>query len=107
MGRVRHERKSTRLDGKLSEACAWMCPVCGARFRVRHLPIVCTCGYVQYEHPPGLGDRTAAALARVGITKQRYTRAKRAVGLKGDCGCAKRQRRLNELARTNTNSDGV
>ena len=43
---------------------------------------------------PGLGDRVAAALAAVGITKERVSKA-----LGKPCGCAKRQQRLNELGR--------
>ena len=62
-------------------------------------PIRCFCGFVQYQHPPGLGDRTAIALAKCGITEHRYKKAKRAIGLKGDCGCKKRQQRLNRLGK--------
>lgn len=43
---------------------------------------------------PGLGDRVASALAAVGITKERVSKA-----LGKPCGCAKRQQRLNELGR--------
>lgn len=43
---------------------------------------------------PGLGDMVAAGLAKVGITKERVSKA-----LGRDCGCAKRQQRLNELGR--------
>ena len=75
----------------------WTCPVCGIRVNVRVLPVHCACGYAQYEYPAGLGDRVAAAMAKVGITKQRYMRAKRRIGLKGDCNCPKRQRRGNKI----------
>ena len=46
--------------------------------------------------PPkaGLGDMVASALAAIGITKERVSKA---VG--GDCGCAERQEALNELGR--------
>ena len=46
--------------------------------------------------PPkaGLGDMVASALTAIGITKERVSRA---VG--GDCGCSKRQEKLNELGR--------
>lgn len=44
--------------------------------------------------PAGLGDRVASALAAVGITKERVSKA-----LGKPCGCAKRQQRLNELGR--------
>lgn len=43
---------------------------------------------------PGLGDRIASALAAVGITKERVSKA-----IGKDCGCAKRQQQLNELGR--------
>ena len=43
---------------------------------------------------PGLGDRVASALAAVGITKERVSKA-----IGKPCGCAKRQQRLNELGR--------
>lgn len=41
---------------------------------------------------PGLGDRVAAGLAAVGITKERVSKA-----IGRDCGCAKRQAALNKL----------
>jgi hypothetical protein len=72
--------------------------VCGVRVAVRLWPIHCVCGYVEYCHPPGLGDRAAAAFARVGITQARYIKAKRALGLKADCGCKRRQQALNRLS---------
>lgn len=43
---------------------------------------------------PGLGDMVAAGLSAIGITKERVSKA---VG--GDCGCQKRQQKLNELGR--------
>ena len=43
---------------------------------------------------PGLGDRVASALAAVGITKERVSKA-----LGKPCACAKRQAKLNELGR--------
>jgi hypothetical protein len=47
---------------------------------------------------PGLGDMVAAGLSAVGITKERAQAVATAVGVK-DCGCKKRQERLNELGR--------
>jgi hypothetical protein len=47
---------------------------------------------------PGLGDMVAAGLSAVGITKERAQAVANAVGVK-DCGCKKRQERLNELGR--------
>ena len=44
--------------------------------------------------PPGLGDMVAAGLSAIGITKERISKA-----LGGDCGCAKRQAKLNNLGR--------
>ena len=42
----------------------------------------------------GLGDMVAAGLSAIGITKERVSKA-----LGGDCGCKKRQAKLNELGR--------
>ena len=51
--------------------------------------------HADYPHAkPGLGDRVASALAAVGITKERVSKA-----IGKPCGCAKRQQRLNELGR--------
>lgn len=77
----------------------WTCPVCKAHAKLPDFAksVRCFCGYRQLAVPPGLGDRVAAVLARVGITEQRYRAAKRAIGLRGDCNCKQRQRRLNEL----------
>jgi len=47
---------------------------------------------------PGLGDMVASALSAVGITKERAQAVAAVVGVK-DCGCKKRQERLNELGR--------
>jgi hypothetical protein len=44
---------------------------------------------------PGLGDMVSAGLSAVGITPERVSKA---LGVK-DCGCKKRQARLNELGR--------
>jgi hypothetical protein len=80
---------------------SWTCPSCGvqANVPIAGFPVHCRCGFTQMEYTPGLGDIVAAGLASVGITKERYVRAKVAVGLKRDCGCLKRQKRLNELGR--------
>lgn len=77
------------------------CPVCRVQAPVpASTPrVFCVCGYVQEGGPiPGLGDYVAAGLHKVGITRERYVRVKRRLGLKG-CGCGKRQRKLNELGR--------
>lgn len=49
---------------------------------------------VQDSPAPGLGDRVAAVLDAIGITKERVQAAANAVGVK-DCGCAGRQAALN------------
>jgi hypothetical protein len=92
-----------RFSGRDSDdqLTMWTCASCGARARVPiNTPrIYCHCGYVQEGVTLGLGDMLAAGLHKVGITRQRYVRAKRAVGLKPKCGCGRRQRKLNELGR--------
>lgn len=47
---------------------------------------------------PGLGDLVASGLAAVGITKERVQAVASKVGVK-DCGCKKRQQRLNDIGR--------
>lgn len=42
---------------------------------------------------PGLGDRVAAGLSAVGVTKERVTAV---LGVR-DCGCEQRQQLLNEI----------
>ena len=74
---------------------------------------VCQCGYSTQTQAstayhvcstgtqmakPGLGDMVASGLAAVGITKERAQAVASAVGVK-DCGCKKRQEKLNELGR--------
>lgn len=46
--------------------------------------------------PRGLGDMVADGLSAVGITKQRVQAVASVVGVK-DCGCGRRQKKLNEL----------
>jgi hypothetical protein len=48
---------------------------------------------------PGLGDYVAAGLSKVGITSERYVKAKALVGLKRKCHCPERQRKLNDIGR--------
>ena len=48
------------------------------------------------DNTPGLGDRIAAGLSAVGITKDRAQTVANAVGLE-DCGCVERQQQLNEF----------
>jgi hypothetical protein len=47
----------------------------------------------------GLGDMVAAGLHKIGLTPDRYRRAKAAIGLKPKCRCPERQARLNALGR--------
>ena len=77
----------------------WHCPACRMECRVPtdHRTIRCACGFAQFCNPPGLGDRVAAVLARLGITSKRYVAAKKLVGLRGKCRCHERQRQLNDL----------
>jgi hypothetical protein len=49
--------------------------------------------YPARRKPPGLGDRVAAGLAAIGITKERVEAV---VG--GPCGCPERQAALNAAA---------
>lgn len=46
------------------------------------------------QRKPGLGDMVAAGLERVGITKDRVSKA-----IGKPCGCAKRQEALNRIGR--------
>jgi hypothetical protein len=60
------------------------CVACGKTFTRCDIAGVCT------PHPPGLGDRVAAGLSAIGITKERVEAV---VG--GPCGCPERQAALN------------
>ena len=86
----------------------WKCAVCGIRAKLpsNHGVIHCPCGYTQYKNPPGLGDRTAAMLARIGITEKRYNKARRAIGIKKPCGCKKRQQKLNRVLSRKASNNG-
>lgn len=78
-------------------SCNWVCPACGLRVRVPrdHFPVHCCCGFTQLDPSMGWGDKLAAILFKVGITKAVYLRFKRWLHFKPRCGCAKRQQRLN------------
>jgi hypothetical protein len=80
---------------------AWTCPACGIKANVpADTPrIVCACDFVQEGVTLGLGDLVAVGLHNVGLTRTRYAKVKKAVGLSGCCDCGRRQRRLNELGR--------
>lgn len=47
---------------------------------------------------PGLGDMVAAGLDAIGVTQDRVQSVATRVGIR-DCGCKRRQQRLNELGR--------
>ena len=70
----------------------WRCVVCGQASPDQQRPHLGDCRCATKR--PGLGDRVAAVLERVGITKRRAQRVARAVGLK-DCGCRQRQEAWN------------
>lgn len=52
--------------------------------------------YPKRNCTPGLGDKIAAGLDAVGITKARAAAVARAMGL-DDCGCEQRQQLANDL----------
>jgi len=82
----------------------WQCRVCSRRARVPvDTPrIFCACGYQQLNGvTPGLGDKVAAVLHKVGVTPQRYVAVKGALGLQKKCRCPERQEKLNNLFRDN------
>jgi hypothetical protein len=64
---------------------AMICRRCGCR--VTHAGVRRNCG----QPPPGLGDRVAAGLSSIGITKERVEAV---VG--GPCGCGERAAWLNQ-----------
>lgn len=69
------------------------CVACGIRPCGRRG--VCVTCRMQRNATPGLGDMVAAGLSAVGITPERVSKA---LGVQ-DCGCKKRQAKLNELGR--------
>ena len=71
-----------------------ICKVCGASHREG---VVQNCPSTLRKPTQGLGDKVESVLTSVGITKQRYRKFKKALGLKGDCGCNKRKEALNKL----------
>lgn len=64
------------------------CRVCGSRVSAPHVRR--NCG----TRAPGLGDYVAIALNSIGITKERVSAV-----AGGDCGCQRRQEKLNEIGR--------
>lgn len=70
----------------------WKCGVCGRFVKVAcKTPPIATCR-------PGLGDRVAAGLSAVGITKERAQAVANAIGI-SDCRCNQRQQAMNAWGR--------
>ena len=51
------------------------------------------------DESKGLGDWAEEALAKLGITEERYVEIKKACGLPPKCGCSKRKRWLNKVGK--------
>lgn len=86
------------VHGKLR----FRCPACGIKAWIHEATerIVCHCGYMQLGGiQPGLGDWIAAGLHRCGITRYRYQRIKKILGLNPSCRCPERQAWINWLGR--------
>lgn len=86
------------MHGKLR----FRCPACGIKAWVPESAerIVCVCDYMQLGGvTPGLGDWIAACLHRVGITRYRYQRIKKLLGLSPTCRCPERQAWINRFGR--------
>lgn len=76
------------------EQAVYRCTVCGRVVRsTAAKPPTAVC-----RGPRGLGDLVADGLSAVGITKERAQAVASAVGVK-DCGCKKRQAKLNAIGR--------
>ena len=72
---------------------AWRCVDCGRVVRVASArPPFAACR----RNGRGLGDMVADGLSAVGITKERVEALTRTEGKPGGCGCAGRQKWLNE-----------
>lgn len=80
----------------------WRCPACRIKALVpaSATSISCCCGYEQLSGlVPGLGDWIAAGLHRIGITRYRYQRVKKWLGLNPSCKCPERQEWLNTIGK--------
>lgn len=85
----------------------WICPACSKSFEVPWFPAQCSCGFVQYENPPGPGDLMAIKFQQSGATDA-YKKARKKVGMSDDCrGCKKRQRWANKLKRKKRKESAV
>ncbi|NBW09330.1 MAG: hypothetical protein EBR82_15025 [Caulobacteraceae bacterium] len=73
------------------------CQTCG--YYAKRLPTYRECRPVPKKvwRPIAVGDAVEQMLTSVGITKERVEQWTRTSGKSGGCGCASRQRWLNEL----------
>ena len=76
---------------------ALVCPACG--YRARRLPTHRECRPVPERvwRPIPIGDLVEKWLTAIGITKERVERWTRTQGKPGGCGCAARQKWLNDV----------
>jgi hypothetical protein len=76
---------------------AQTCPTCG--YVARRLPTYRECRPVPEKvwRPVPIGDLVERGLTAIGITKERVEALTRTAGKPGGCGCAGRQKWLNEL----------
>lgn len=90
------------VDIDMHDQLRFRCQACGLKAWVpsNSARIVCVCGHVQLEGvQPGLGDWIAACLRRCGITRYRYQRIKKSLGLNPSCKCEQRQEWLNRFGK--------
>jgi hypothetical protein len=73
------------------------CPTCG--YVAKTLPLYRMCAPVPEDiwEPIPIGDLVEKGLTALGITKERVEKLTRTEGKPGGCGCAGRQKWLNEL----------
>jgi len=85
-----------RCHGKTHQPMIFQCPKCGLRLpmEAHEFPLHCVCGQVSASPTPGLGDRVAAGLRFIGVTRVvEYITG-------GECeGCGQRQESLNEFGK--------
>jgi hypothetical protein len=75
------------------------CPACG--YRAKKLPTYRECRPIAVASQPAwkpvpIGDLVEKGLTAIGITKERVERWTRTEGKPGGCGCAARQKWLND-----------
>jgi hypothetical protein len=76
---------------------AQTCPTCG--YVAKRLPTFRKCTAVREDEwrPIPIGDLVERGLTAIGITKERVEALTRTEGKPGGCGCAGRQKWLNEV----------